>query len=222
MSKINATVTSCTIDPDRRRLLGAAAAAAGVLLINSACSANTALTPQQTRGPFYPLEIPLDHDNDLVTVAGNPTLAGGEIVNVVGRVLDINGQPVTGARIEIWQCDHNGRYHHPGDKRDSVPRDANFQGYGRFVTGADGAYRFRTIKPVPYPGRTPHIHFAVSGSGVDELVTQMYLAGAPGNAGDFLFNKIPDALKSRVLVDFVAVSGAAEPVGQFDIVVATA
>jgi protocatechuate 3,4-dioxygenase beta subunit len=205
----------------RRRLLAATASATALLVLPAACSANTALTPQQTRGPFYPLEIPLDHDNDLVSVAGRSGLADGEIVNVAGRVLDINGRPVAAASVEIWQCDNNGRYHHPGDNRDSVPLDGNFQGYGRFVTGADGAYRFRTIKPVAYPGRTPHIHFAVNGAAFDELVTQMYLAGAPQNAGDSLFRRIPDAARPRMLVEFVAVAGGAEPTGQFDIVIAS-
>jgi protocatechuate 3,4-dioxygenase beta subunit len=209
---------SQTIDPQRRQFLSAGASATALLLSGYANAADYIRTPRQSRGPFYPLEIPLDNDNDLVHVAGGSAIAEGEIVNLVGRVIDTSGRPLAGARVEIWQCDNNGRYHHPGDSRADAPRDPNFQGYGQFVTGADGAYRFRTIKPVPYPGRTPHIHFAVSGDGFAELVTQMYLAGEPRNERDFLFQRIPDEAKAGVLVKFAGVAGAAEPVGQFDIV----
>ena len=179
-------------------------------------------TPRQTRGPFYPTEIPLDHDNDLVTIAGQPGVARGEITNVVGRVLDEAGRPLRQARVEIWQCDVNGRYRHPWDRRD-VPLDPNFQGYGQIVTGADGAYRFRTIKPVPYHGRAPHIHFAVSGPGFEQLVTQLYVAGAPENASDGVLNGIRDAkARQSLVVAFESAAGApgGELLARFDIVLA--
>ena len=179
-------------------------------------------TPRQTRGPFYPTEIPLDHDNDLVTIAGQPGVARGEITNVVGRVLDEAGRPLRQARVEIWQCDVNGRYRHPWDRRD-VPLDPSFQGYGQIVTGADGAYRFRTIKPVPYPGRAPHIHFAVSGPGFEPLVTQLYVAGAPENASDGVLNGIRDAkARQSLVVAFESAAGASggELLARFDIVLA--
>jgi protocatechuate 3,4-dioxygenase beta subunit len=156
-------------------------------------------TPRQTKGPFYPLTLPLDKDNDLVRVAGAARQALGTVTHVAGRVLDLNGRPVPGARVEIWQCDANGRYHHPGDRR-SVPEDQGFQGYGEMLTDGDGAYRFRTIKPVPYPGRTAHIHFAISGRGFDPLVTQMYVAGEPGNADDGILNRIEATARERVIV----------------------
>ena len=70
-------------------------------------------TPEQTLGPFYPPELPLDHDNDLVQVTGAATQAIGQVTHVFGRVLDLNGQPIAGAKVEIWQCDANGRYLHP-------------------------------------------------------------------------------------------------------------
>lgn len=178
------------------------------------------LTPSQSRGPFYPVELPLDDDNDLVQVAGQSGTARGTIANVVGRVLDERGRPIKQARIEIWQCNANGRYHHPRDRR-NAPLDPNFQGYGQFITGDDGAYRFRTIKPVPYPGRAPHIHFAISGPGFEPLVTQMYVAGAPENARDFLFNSIADpAARERLLVAFSEPQAGAELQGQFDIMLA--
>jgi protocatechuate 3,4-dioxygenase beta subunit len=179
-------------------------------------------TPPQSRGPFYPTELPLDRDNDLVQVAGRQGLARGEITNVLGRVVTERGRPVAGARVEIWQCNAHGRYHHPGDRRD-VPLDPNFQGYGEFTTGADGAYRFRTIKPVSYPGRAPHIHFAVSGRDFAPLVTQLYMAGAPDNARDGLLNSIRDARARQSLIapfdpDPTATRG--ELLARFDIVLA--
>jgi protocatechuate 3,4-dioxygenase beta subunit len=179
-------------------------------------------TPRQTRGPFYPTEIPLDHDNDLVTIAGQPGLAKGAIANVVGRVLDESGRPLRQARVEIWQCDVNGRYRHPWDRRD-VPLDPRFQGYGHVVTGTDGAYRFRTIKPVPYPGRAPHIHFAISGPGFEPLVTQLYVAGAPENASDGVLNGIRDAkARQSLVVAFESAAGTpgGELLARFDIVLA--
>src|SRR5262245_37045920 len=136
-----------TAPHDRRRLLTgmAAATAAGVL---SPLSAAAALlpTPPQTEGPFYPLTLPLDSDNDLVRVTGQAASAAGTVAHVGGRVLDRNGRAVSGARVEIWQCDANGRYHHVND--DNTAEDAGFQGYGQTLTTTDGGYRFRTIRPV--------------------------------------------------------------------------
>lgn len=183
---------------NRRFVLGGLAAIATTGLLRPAAAALVP-TPRQTKGPFYPLTLPLDKDNDLVRVAGEARPALGTVTHVAGRVLDLNGRPVPGARVEIWQCDANGRYHHPGD-RNSAPEDSAFQGYGEALSDADGAYRFRTIKPVPYPGRTAHIHFAISGQGFDPLVTQMYVAGEPGNADDGVLNRIDAAARERVIV----------------------
>ena len=213
------------IDSKRRRLLGAALTTAGWAAVGglSRVQASQRLpTPPQSKGPFYPVQLPLDKDNDLVSVAGRPTIARGEISYVVGRVVDERGRPVQHARIEIWQCDAHGRYHHPRDRR-NAPLDPNFQGYGRFITGADGTYRFRTIKPVPYPGRAPHIHFAISGPDFEPLITQMYVAGAPENDRDFLLNSISDPkLRQQVIVAFEKVTDiqGTELIGNFDIVLA--
>jgi protocatechuate 3,4-dioxygenase beta subunit len=164
--------------------------------------------------------LPLDKDNDLVTVAGNVGTARGQITHVSGRVVDREGRPLSRMRVEIWQCDSNGRYHHPGDRR-GVSSDPNFQGYGQFVTGADGGYRFRTIKPVPYPGRAPHIHFAISGPGVEPITTQMYIAGAPENRRDFLLNSIADPnARQQLIVPLEADGPNGELSGVFDIVLA--
>jgi protocatechuate 3,4-dioxygenase beta subunit len=210
---------------ERRRLLGATLSAVAVTLARGtplALASHIMRTPPQSRGPFYPWELPLDKDNDLVTVAGRSGVARGQIAHVVGRVLDEHGRPVSKARVEIWQCDANGRYRHPGD-RGSAPQDPNFQGYGELATGAEGAYRFRTIRPVPYSGRAPHIHFAISGPGVEPLVTQLYVEGAPENRRDFLLNGIPDPeARRRLVVPFQSdpTLRSGELVARFDIVLA--
>jgi len=149
-------------------------------------------TPRQTRGPFYPETFPLDSDNDLVRVTGRAAQAMGEVTHLSGRVLDTDGKPVANARIEIWQCDANGIYHHPGDRR-AARVDGNFQGYGRTRATDKGGYRFRTIKPVPYPGRTPHIHVAVAAPGFAGLSSQIYIEGHPQNARDFLYRRVADS-----------------------------
>ncbi len=120
------------------------------------------------------------------------------VTYVTGRVVDPRGRPVAGARIEIWQCDAAGVYHHSGDSRG--PADPDFQGYGRTVAAADGGYRFRTIRPVAYPGRTPHIHFKISGPGFAGLTTQMYVEGEPGNRRDFVLNAIRDPIVRRSVI----------------------
>lgn len=171
----------------RRHLLASGAALAAHAALAPAAAA-LAPTPPQTAGPFYPLTLPLDSDNDLVQIAGRSERAQGTVLHLGGRLLDASGRPVPGARIEIWQCDALGVYHHPRDPRG--PADPNFQGFGAAITAAAGGYRFRTIEPVPYPGRTPHIHFTVTGPGFERLTTQMYLAGHPQNAGDFLYQRL--------------------------------
>jgi len=174
----------------RRRLL---ASGLSLAVLATATPALAALkpTPRQTRGPFYPVRFPPDSDNDLVRVQGRAARAMGEVTHLAGRILDIDGNPIEKARVEIWQCDAGGVYHHPGD-RGRKRLDQNFQGYGRTLSDTGGAYRFRTIQPVPYPGRTPHIHFAVQAPGFRELVTQMYVAGHPQNARDFLYRNVAD------------------------------
>ena len=138
-------------------------------------------TPRQTPGPFYPLSFPQDADNDLVHVAGHQGAAQGSITRITGRVLNVNGSPVPEAWVEIWQCDANGRYHYVRDGRADQPPDEHFQGYGTTTTDPNGGYHFLTIRPVPYSGRTPHIHFAVSGRGFERFITQMYVDGEPRN-----------------------------------------
>lgn len=172
--------------PNRRRVLCSGVA----LALTRAAPASAALlpTPRQTTGPFYPVELPLDADADLVRVEGRAAQASGTILHLTGRVIDVQGRAVHGARVEIWQCDAFGHYHHPGDRGGRA--DPDFQGFGSTVSRSDGAYRFRTIEPVPYPGRTPHIHFQIIPPGGAALVTQMYLQGHPLNQRDGLFRRL--------------------------------
>lgn len=204
---------------DRRRLL--AGLAGGALLLGSrGLFAELLLTPAQTLGPFYPDRLPLDRDNDLLIVGDRLSPASGSVVQLHGQVLDARGQPLRGALVEIWQVDAHGIYLHSrgGDR---ARRDANFQGYGRFETASDGRYRFRTIRPVAYPGRTPHIHFAVTLPGLPRFATQCYIRGEPLNRRDGVLNAIGDPrLRERLIVPFVPLADSAvgEQVARFDIV----
>ena len=209
----------------RRRFILTGLAATGALILPPSLRAQgTGLvaTPAQTTGPFYPVTFPSDADNDLVILRGSAARAEGTVTHVMGRVLGIDGRPIAGATVEIWQCDARGRYLHPGDSG-RQPRDSAFQGYGRAVSGADGTYRFRTIRPVPYPGRTPHIHFAVAAPGRRELVTQMYVAGEPLNERDGLYRSIRDTRQRAAVTVRLDPAGGIEAgalAGTFDLVLA--
>ena len=157
------------------------------------------LTPSQTEGPYYPVDIPADSDFDLLR-SGNLQYTRGQAAWVEGTLRDMDGRPVRGAAVEIWQCDEAGHYHHPGD---GGKADAAFQGFGRVVTDANGAYRFRTIKPAPYTGRTPHIHFKVKLGARELLTTQLYVAGDPHNERDGLWRSLDDASRSAVTRTFM-------------------
>jgi protocatechuate 3,4-dioxygenase beta subunit len=200
-------------------LLVAVGAGAGLLSWSSLHALT--LTARQTLGPFYPVVPPATLDNDLTRVAGIPEVAQGTITDLDGRLLDANGRPIRNARIEIWQCDANGRYRHPRE-RAARRADPGFQGFGHAYTDAEGHYRFRTIRPAPYPGRTPHIHYAVFAGDERLLVTQMYVQGDPGNGADFIYNRLSPEQRQTVTVPLVkAVEGSgAELTARFDIVIA--
>ena len=145
------------VHTSRRRFLAALGLGASAFTVSGAFADELTLTPKQTEGPFYPDKMPLDTDNDLLILNDAFTPAVGEITHLSGRVLDARGNPLRNAVVEIWQVDHNGAYLHSGtDNKDK--QDKNFQGFGRFTTSSTGDYYFRMIKPVPYPGRCPHIH----------------------------------------------------------------
>ena len=171
--------------------------AAPSLLVPGAALAALAPTPGGAEGPFYPVRMPSDIDADLVRVEGAVREAGGDILHLAGRVMDANGRPMAGARVEIWQCDANGVYLHPGDRR-LASRDTGFQGFGHATADATGRFAFRTIVPVLYPGRTPHIHVKVRHGGRDRLITQLYRADHPQNPSDFLFRRLAPEAWRRV------------------------
>ena len=167
----------------RRHFLGGSLAlglgAAALTTVRGAFAEQLARTPRMTEGPFYPDKLPLDTDNDLIIINDSLTPAIGEITHLTGKILSAASEPIKDAVIEIWQCDANAVYLHT---RDSGPKkaqqDKNFQGYGRFTTDSKGQYRFRTIKPVPYPGRpAPHIHYKVKKGGRELITSQIFIAG---------------------------------------------
>ena len=177
-------------------------------------------TPSQTEGPFYPNKLPLDTDNDLVILNNSLNPAVGTIAHVSGKVTDLKGNPVRNALVEIWQCDNSGAYLHTGTSN-ADKKDKNFQGFGRFLTGSTGEYYFRTIRPVPYPGRTPHIHYKIRMGSKTALVTQCYIKGHPGNERDGIWKGIRDPkARQSVTVSFDPIEGSklGEVVARFDLV----
>lgn len=207
---------------DRRRFMGGLALGAAALWTPGVFAQALMRTPVQTEGPFYPDRLPLDIDNDLLVINDRITPAIGEITHLTGRVLDVRGQPIRNALVEIWQCDGNGVYLHTRDSGGKQDRqDKNFQGFGRFLTGSNGEYYFRTIKPVPYARRPPHIHFKVKKGTQELLVTQCYVKGHAGNTRDGIFAsedaRSRDALS--VAFDPIKTSKIGELSARFDMVV---
>jgi len=185
--------------PNRtRRSTAAALVLAPALLLPAWSQAPRRATPAQSEGPFYPVEIPADSDFDLLR-NGARSYGKGQPAWVEGTVTDLQGRPVSGAQVEIWQCDGAGHYHHPGD---GGRADTAFQGFGRVTVGADGRYRFRTIRPVPYTGRTPHIHFKVRLGPRELLTTQLYVQGDPHNERDGLWRRMDAQDRAAVTQPF--------------------
>jgi len=201
----------------RRRLLAAAGAAGAVWALRpgAAVAALLAPTPRQSRGPYYEPLKPLSVDNDLVLGPGATAPAKGRVLHVMGRVLDRTGRPIEGARVEIWQANVHGDYTRPGEAGSGRGSDPNFQGFGHDATGADGGYRFRTIKPAAYGSafwmRTPHIHFAVFPPRGPAWATQMYFAGEPLNERDSLLGQIAPGDRHRVVIAEAPPLGDMEP-----------
>jgi protocatechuate 3,4-dioxygenase, beta subunit len=192
------------ITPHRRLFL----ASAGALFAPGAFAEELTKTPKQTEGPFYPNKLPLDTDNDLLILNDTITPAVGEVTHLTGKILDSAGNPVRNAVVEIWQCDANGAYLHTKSDNGSK-RDKHFQGFGRFTTGSTGEYYFRTIKPVAYPGRTPHIHYKIKRGGKELLTTQCYIKGHEQNEKDGVLRNIKDEKqRASVQVPFEALKGS--------------
>jgi len=205
---------------NRRRFVQGLALGAAAFTTPGLFAEELIATPRLTEGPFYPDKLPLDTDNDLLVINDSITPAIGEITHLTGKVTTASGSPIRNAFVEIWQVDHNGHYIHSADAS-SGGNDKNFQGYGRFMTDSQGRYYFRTIKPVPYPGRTPHIHVAVSTNGRRILTTQLLINGHRQNDGDMVVRGVRDPLAlETLLVDFKPLkeSKLGELAASFDIV----
>jgi protocatechuate 3,4-dioxygenase beta subunit len=189
----------------RRRALATLAAAPLAAPLPGAVSQTRegAPTPAQTLGPFYPrtaAQRPAETDPDLIVVNGSQVVTKGMPLYLTGRVLTRGGRPVSQALVEIWQCDANAIYHHP-DGGDEAHRDPAFQGYGQTRTDANGAFHFRTIKPVPYPGRTAHIHVRVQSDQAGSLATQLYLPDESGNERDVIYRHLSQAERAQVALN---------------------
>jgi protocatechuate 3,4-dioxygenase beta subunit len=206
--------------PGRRAFLGTLALGAAAFTVKGAFAEELVRTPRQTEGPFYPNKLPLDTDNDLIIINDSITPAVGDITHLSGKVMDENGNLVKNALVEIWQVDSKGAYLHT-DSANRKERDTNFQGFGRFLTGSSGEYYFRTVKPVAYPGRTPHIHFKIKKGSKELLTTQCYIKGDPGNEKDGILRAIKgEKERASIIVDFAKVkdSKIGELAAKFDIV----
>lgn len=174
-----------------RRYVVSAGVISGLMASNIAQAANRILTPPGTEGPFYPDRLPLDTDNDLLKIGLDGKQAAGQVFHLMGQVIDRSGTVYPGFTVEIWQCDANGIYSHTGDSGRGK-FDPQFQGFGTTITSDRGGYRFRTITPVSYPGRTPHIHFKVKAANRREFTSQLYLADHPRNQRDVLYRQLGD------------------------------
>ncbi len=217
---------SSATERNRRAFLKAAAlslAAPAIFPIESAWAQSTSLrrTPDQILGPFYPVTAKVEAMDDLTHLPGGQGSAKGQLLEVTGRLLNMQGEPIAGTRIEVWQANAAGRYAHPDDTN-PAPLDPNFLGYTSLTTAADGSYRLKTIKPGAYPTgpntmRPPHIHFEVWGQH-DRLITQMYFDGEPLNEKDRFLQSVlrPEALT-------VKLQPGSDPTGaviaRFDIVI---
>ncbi|QDT69863.1 Protocatechuate 3,4-dioxygenase beta chain [Planctomycetes bacterium MalM25] len=189
--------------------------AAALAALPAHALADLMATPTATEGPFYPDRLPLDTDNDLLIVNEKTAQAVGDVTHLSGRVLSRAGEPIRSAVVEIWQVDSQGAYLHSQGESGSG-RDSGFQGYGRFLTDSSGAYYFRTIRPVPYPGRTPHIHFAVSQNGHRVLTTQLFIAGHKQNAGDGLYRAVGgEAERAAVTREWRPIPDS--PLGEYEV-----
>lgn len=202
----------------RRFFKSIAVASAGYTLPGYLAEALTQ-SPIVTQGPYYPLsdDIPLDKDNDLVQLGDNLTIAAGVVSYVSGRILDANGNPVKNALVELWHADREGDYVYSTGTGRNPACDANFAGFGQFLTGSTGAFKFRTIKAGLYTGRTRHYHFGVTLPGrTTRSATQTFwnetayglngVAWATQNANDSIYSTIPTtAQKNSVNLTYLPV-----------------
>ena len=202
----------------RRRLVQSLTLTAAGLWAPGAFAELLTLTPDMTEGPFFPDKLPLDQDNDLIRMTDHTTPAVGTITNLSGRVLDKNGNPVKDALVELWQADDHGTYIHTKGAAQGE-RDPGFQGYGKFETAKDGGWKFRTIKPGLYTGRTRHYHFGVTLKGQPRFATQLFFKDEPANAKDGILRSLQDEkLLAAVVREFKPVADTKELAATWDIV----
>lgn len=199
-----------SLDIPRRQLIKLAGLASASAI--SSVQANPVNTPSASEGPYYPTPSMrhTDIDNDLVKIADKTRQAGGEIITLKGIVTNAALLPLSGIRVEIWQCDVNGRYLHTRDRNSATP-DSGFQGFGHTLTNANGEYEFRTIKPVSYPGRAPHIHVKLF---KDEKVftTQFYVKDHADNSQDVLHRRMSVEEQKAVEMEFSSLDDNVEAV----------
>ncbi len=209
------------IHQSRRKLLHSLLLTTGGILTQSIYAEALTLTPRATEGPYYPDHLPLDQDNNLLQIMGNQAPATGIITEFGGRVLDVDGKALSAASVELWQADTHGCYIHSKGAPKAKERDPQFQGFGKITTNDKGEYRFRSIKPAAYPGRTRHFHIAVLHHGKRLLTTQLYFAGEPQNEKDGILKRIADEQQRlSVIREFKPMtSGSQELVATWDIVV---
>jgi protocatechuate 3,4-dioxygenase beta subunit len=206
----------------RRQLLARCghALAVACLPLPALASSRRVVLPSMTDGPFYPPRRWRaewsDWDADLTRVhdGAQTHLARGEHLGLALVVADANGRLIDGAEVEIWQCDTLQHYRHPNVARESGERgvrwDPGFQGFGAAKSDARGELAFRTIKPVPYPGRTPHIHIRLRHAAFGEWTSQLFVAGDAGNARDFLWRHVSAEARPALEMQLArAVAGAA-------------
>lgn len=142
--------------------------------------------------------------------------AQGRIMDLTGRVIDQTGQPIRGARIVFWQSDAQGIYRHAKDTR-TAQIDPHFAAYGGVNMAEDGTYALRTILPVPYTGRPPHIHARVWVGTRDALTTQIYLDGQAAENG-LLFRAVSALYGDRRRLTIAPVSNGARLAAMFDFI----
>ena len=203
----------------RRRFIASAALPLAAWTVPGAWAEMLESTAAQTEGPFYPDAMPLDTDNDLLRLNDSSSPADGEVTHFGGRVLSAAGLPMRNVTVEIWQADARGVYIHSGSDGGDR-RDANFQGFGRFLTDSDGRFYFRTIKPVAYVGRTPHIHVIVRKGDRKLLTTQCYIKGEPRNDRDGIFSRTPVDRRDTLVAEWKPLGDAANQwAAEWDVII---
>jgi protocatechuate 3,4-dioxygenase beta subunit len=143
-----------------------------------------------TEGPFYPRAIPKDIDGDLTRVMGRSAVAQGTVLDVTGRIVDRTGKPMARAKLEGWQCDNLGLYHHVGDMQPRAIRISS--GFGAVSTDEEGRYAF----PAPSsPCRTrgarrTSTSSCATGSRTARSSRRCSIEGGAGNEQDFLYRNL--------------------------------